>query len=39
MGEITAGDGDGSMPGVEVLQKVEGSEALPPCSELGCNLG
>ncbi|MFC4360578.1 ABC transporter substrate-binding protein [Halobium salinum] len=37
MGEVV--EGNGNLPGVETLQKVEGTDALPPCSELGCDLG
>jgi branched-chain amino acid transport system substrate-binding protein len=37
MGRLVEGDGD--VPDVELLDRVEGSANLPPCSELGCNLG
>jgi branched-chain amino acid transport system substrate-binding protein len=31
-------EGEGDVPGVELLNKVEGEDTLPPASELGCNL-
>jgi len=31
--------GDGKMTKVETLSKTPGDEALPPCSDVGCNLG
>ena len=36
MAEIV--DGDGDLPAVELLEKVEGENTLPPASELSCDL-
>lgn len=36
MAEIVEGDGD--LPAVELLEKVESEDTLPPASELGCDL-
>jgi branched-chain amino acid transport system substrate-binding protein len=37
MSEMVAGEGD--VAAVELLEKTEGTEALPPASELGCEMG
>jgi branched-chain amino acid transport system substrate-binding protein len=34
-GEIVAGD---PIPGIELLSKVEGEDAIRPCEETGCSL-
>ena len=36
MGELVEGEGD--IADVERISKVEGEDALPPASELGCTL-
>ncbi len=37
MSEMVAGDGE--LAAVDLLEKTEGEEALPPASELGCEMG